>query len=150
MTSYTVTLDLPQDIYQQAERAARTTKQPVEQVIVNWIMPPPSSHDELVKEIAELESQGDEMLIQIARSVMPEDDVARLRELFAVQRARGLTEAEQREAAALVEKEDLYTLRRARALYLLKKRNALPDELIQLLGGTDHGIHSSTSTSWGY
>lgn len=34
--------------------------------------------------------------------------------------------------------EDLYTLRRARALYLLKKRSALPDDLTSLVDGTGH------------
>lgn len=142
-----MTLNIPEDIYQRAERVARTTEQPVEQVIVGWITPPPSVPTEAIGKITELEQLSDEKLVQIARSTMPESDTVRLRDLLAVQRERGLTEAEQREAAALVEREDLYTLSRARALYLLKKRDALPDDLRQLLDEARRGLRFPTSTS---
>lgn len=39
-----------------------------------------------------------------------------------------LTEPERIEAAELVEQEDLLTLRKAKALYLLTQRNALPHD----------------------
>lgn len=123
MILHTVTLDLPEDIYDRAEREARTTEQSVEQVIISWITPPPPTAEELAREIAELEKLDNAELVQIARSTMPEDDVSRLRNLLTKQRERGLTEAEWREATALVEKEDWHTLRKARALYLLKKLN---------------------------
>jgi hypothetical protein len=146
MTSHTMTLNVPEDIYQRAERVARTTEQPVEQVIVGWITPP-STLDEIANEIAELDQLSDDELTEVARFVMPEGETDRLHDLFAMQRERGLTEAEQREAVALVEREDLYTLRRARALYLLKERTALPDDLRKLLDEMRHGIHPSRSTS---
>jgi hypothetical protein len=44
-----------------------------------------------------------------------------------------LTGAERDEAVRLVEQEDNLTLRKAKAIYLLKQRNALPDELAGLL-----------------
>jgi hypothetical protein len=79
--------------------------------------------------------------------MLPERDLVRLQGLLALQRERGLNRAEQQEVAALVEREDWYTLRKARALYLLKKRNALPDHLKRLLDETARGIHPSWSTS---
>lgn len=147
MTFYTVTLDLPEDVYKRAERVAQTTKRPVEQIIASWVSPPPGTSDELADEIAALEQLDNDELAQIARSFMPADEVARLRELLVLQRARGLDEAEQQQAAALVEKEDWYTLHKARALYLLKKRGALPDDLRKLLDEMRHGVHSSPSAS---
>lgn len=147
MASYPVTLDLPEDVYKRAERVARTTEQPVEQIILSWITPPPPTPDEMFNKVAELGKLSNDELIRIARSVMPETEIARLRELLAMQRKRGLTDAEEREAATLVEREDWYALRRARALYLLKTRNALPDDLRKLLDELGHGIHPSTSAS---
>jgi hypothetical protein len=53
-----------------------------------------------------------------------------LQELLAIQRRRELTAGEQREAASLVQQEDRITLRKARALFLLKERGLSPGDLI--------------------
>ena len=147
MASHTVTLDVPEDVYQRADRVARTTAQPVEKVIVDWITPPPLISDMIGSEIVELERLSDEELIHVARSSMPESDVARLRDLFAEHRERDLAGREQREVVTLVEREDLYTLRKARALFLLRKRNALPEDLGTLLDEMRHGIRRSRYAS---
>ncbi len=49
--------------------------------------------------------------------------------MLAAQRQRSLSADEQQEAVALVEQEDFVTLRKARALFLLKQRGILPGDL---------------------
>lgn len=129
-----VTLELPQRIYQKAIRIARATKRPVEQVVVEWIRPPVertgSAQDAV---LTGLESMNTAQLTQIAISTTAPKEMLRLRELLGLQEQRELTEAERREATRLVEQEDLLTLRKAKAIYLLRQRNAMPDDLISLL-----------------
>lgn len=129
-----VTLELPQRIYQKAIRIARATKRPVEQVVVEWIRPPVertgSAQDAV---LTGLESMNTAQLTQIAISTTAPKEMLRLRELLGLQEQRELTEAERREATRLVEEEDLLTLRKAKAIYLLRQRNAMPDDLISLL-----------------
>ncbi|MFZ2420535.1 MAG: hypothetical protein WA029_05255 [Anaerolineae bacterium] len=129
-----VTLELPQRIYQKAIRIARATKRPIEQVVVEWIRPPVertgSAQDAV---LTGLESMNTAQLTQIAISTTAPKEMLRLRELLGLQEQRELTEAERREATRLVEEEDLLTLRKAKAIYLLRQRNAMPDDLISLL-----------------
>jgi hypothetical protein len=131
MTVYTVTLELPVEIYQQAEQIARVTQRPVEQVVVEWIHPPQTEKAEI---LTALENLSNEQLIQTAQASVLPDSSRRLQELLAVQEQRTLTESEQHEAATLVEQEDLLTLRKAKALFLLKQRGILPDDLTKFLG----------------
>lgn len=130
----TVTLDLPRQIYQKAAQIAKATKRPIEQVVVEWIRPPVERVGSVQDAVlAGLEAMSTAQLTQVVRSGATPEDTERLRELLSLQEQRELTEAEQDEAARLVEQEDLITLRKAKAIYLLKQRNALPDELAALL-----------------
>ena len=130
----TVTLDLPRQIYQKAAQIAKATKRPIEQVVVEWIRPPVERAGSVQDAVlADLEAMSTAQLTQVARSGAALEDTERLRELLSLQEQRELTEAERDEAARLVEQEDLITLRKAKAIYLLKQRNALPDELAALL-----------------
>ena len=130
----TVTLDLPRQIYQKAAQIAKATKRPIEQVLVEWIRPPIERVGSVQDAVlAGLEAMSTAQLTQVARSGAMPEDTERLRELLSLQEQRELTEAEQDEAARLVEQEDLITLRKAKAIYLLKQLNALPDELTALL-----------------
>lgn len=130
----TVTLDLPRQIYQKAAQIAKATKRPIEQVVVEWIQLPVERTGSMQDAVlAGLEAMSTAQLTQVARSGAPPEDTERLRELLSLQEQRELTEAERDEAVRLVEQEDLMTLRKAKALYLLKQRNALPDELTILL-----------------
>ena len=130
----TVTLDLPRQIHQKAAQIAKATKRPIEQVVVEWIRPPVERAGSVQDAVlAGLEAMSTAQLTQVARSGAVLEDTERLRELLSLQEQRELTEAERDEAARLVEQEDLITLRKAKAIYLLKQRNALPDELAALL-----------------
>lgn len=130
----TVTLDLPRQIYQKAAQIAKATKRPIEQVVVEWIQPPGERAGSAEEDVlAGLDAMGTAQLMQVARSATTAEDTERLQELLSLQEHRELTEAEHEEAARLVEQEDLITLRKAKAIYLLKQRDALPDELVALL-----------------
>lgn len=129
----TVTLELPRKIYQKAAQIARATKRPIEQVVVDWIQPPVErTESEQNAPVASLESMSIGQLTQVARSGTAPEDADRLRALLSLQQQRELNAAEHEEATRLVEQEDLLTLRKAKALYLLKQRNALPDDLARL------------------
>lgn len=131
MTAHTVTVELSKEIYERAEQVAQATQRPIEQVVVGWIHPPAKKN--LTDVINALEDLPDEELIKIAQSNISANHTDRLQELLSIQQQRELTGGEQREAAALVEQEDFLTLRKARALFLLKQRNALSDDLNMLL-----------------
>ncbi len=124
MNMQTVTLELPQNIYRQARRAAALRKQSVEQVVLEWIRP---TQDELQPTAAEeLSAMSDEQLRQIARLRVPQADAARFQELLDIQQERALTAVEQKEAADLLSAEESLTLRKARAIFLLKQRHTHP------------------------
>jgi len=68
-------------------------------------------------------------LLAVARTTVSPVYTRRLQALLAAQRQRNLTDSEQQEATKLVEQEDLLTLRRSKALLLLKRRDALTGDL---------------------
>ena len=122
MSEHSVTLALPDDIYQQAQRVAETTQQEIEEVVLAWIHPTPE------EELVELDELSNDELLTVAQSIVPLAHAERLQDLLVSQRQRSLTENEQR-AEKLVEQEDLLTLRKSKALLLLKQRGALTKDL---------------------
>jgi hypothetical protein len=130
----TIILDLPQELYRRAQQAAQVTDRPVEQIIVEWIQPPIDdnrlSADKL---LSELENMTIDELVQVARFKSSNLDSKRLQSILDLQKQRALTAHEQQEAEQLVAQEDLYTLRKAKALYLLKQRGVMPRDLAKLI-----------------
>lgn len=127
----TVTLDLPQELYRLAQQAAQRSRQPVEKILLDWIQPPHETNGiDLQSDLAKLESQTNNELVQVAQSSIAHRDRERLQALLTVQQQQPLTVQEQIEAQALVHQEDFQTLRKAKALSLLKQRNALPADLL--------------------
>jgi hypothetical protein len=130
----TIILDLPQELYRRAQQAAQVTDRPVEQIIVEWIQPPTDdnrlSADKL---LSELENMTIDELVQVARFKSSNLDSERLQSILDLQKRQALTADEQREAEQLVAQEDLYTLRKAKALYLLKQRGVMPRDLAKLI-----------------
>ena len=130
-----VTLELQQRIYRKAVETAKATRRPVEQVVVEWIQLPADEGDSQQKALlAGMEAMSTPELVEIAGARTPMAESARLRELLQLQQQRELSAGESNGAAQLVEQEDLLTLRKAKALYLLKQRKALPAALTPLDG----------------
>lgn len=115
MAVHAITLELPDEVYRRAQRVARATRRPIEEVVIEWIRPPAQVN------LPELDRLSDDELLQVASATIPSKHAQRLQELLTTQQQRSLSEKEQREAVALVEQEDLLTLRKARALFLLKQ-----------------------------
>src|SRR5262245_35016346 len=120
MPVHAVTLELPDEVYRHALRVAQATRRPIEKIVSDWIRPPTEMH------LPDLDHLSNDELLQAARETVPAGHTQRLQELLTAQRQRTLSDNEQREAMALVEHEDFLTLRKARALFLLKQRGILP------------------------
>ncbi|HID51006.1 MAG TPA: hypothetical protein EYP41_03085 [Anaerolineae bacterium] len=133
MSAQTLTLELPDEIYQQAKRIARQHKQSVEQVVIEWIRPPAYSMptSATAENLADL---SDEQLLEIARMKLPPEYAARLQELLIIQQERDLMPQEMDEATDLLAEEDAITLKKARALFLLQQRGVWSGDLEEVLG----------------
>ncbi len=123
MAVHAITLELSDEVYQRAQHVAQATRRPLEEVVIEWIRPPVQGN------LPELERLSNDELLQAARAILPSEHAHRLQELLAIQQQRSLSADEQREAVALVEQEDFVTLHKARALFFLKQRGILPDDL---------------------
>ena len=135
MTGHGITLELPHDVYQRAQRVAKATQRSLEEVVLEWIRPPAEggvSETDIPEAMNRLEDLTDAQLLQVAQAQIPPEHARRLQELLTAQRRRSLTQCEQREATELVEQEDLLTLRKARALFLLQQRGRLSGDLTAL------------------
>ncbi len=128
-----VTIELPAPLYQQAMQQAVATQRPIEQVVSDWIQPPVSVVRDTEDALAGLDELSTHELLDIARSQTPRLEADRLQMLLELQQRRALTPVERAEANRLVEREDFLTLRKAKAIYLLKQRKALPREIAALI-----------------
>ena len=123
MPEHSITLTLPDAIYRQAQQVANTTQQAIEEVVLAWTHPAPEEG------LMGLDKLSNDELLAVARTTVPPAHTRRLQDLLTTQRQRNLTDGEQQEATQLVEQEDLLTLRKSKALLLLKRRGALTGDL---------------------
>ena len=126
-TVQTITIGLPQDIYQRLQRVAQTIRRPVEDVMFQTIRGnlPPSVDDlpsELRGELAVLQNRSDKALWVIARESLPPSQWRRHKHLLRKNQASTLTGAERKELARLRTATDRFVFRRSYALALLKWR----------------------------
>ena len=139
MTVQTVTLNMPESLYQRAKQAADVLKQPLEDVIVDTLASTlPLLDDvpaEMVGELAAMAHLSDEALQGLANNVMLVERQELLHNLLDEQSRGELDELSQRELAALMAEYGRHMLRRAKAVALLIARGrpvpalaALPSE----------------------
>ena len=126
MSVHPVVVELPEDIYERVERAAKGLGQPIQQALVRIVeaglpslakVPP-----EYRSELEALETLGDEELWAIAQSEMPDDQQERLDQLLQKNQAEGLSVAEQEELDRLHAEANRLLLRKSYAHLLLKWR----------------------------
>ncbi len=126
MNSQSVTLELPEPLYEQLQaraiRRQRTLADEVLDVLTGAIPATEALPDDLEQTIAQLVFLDDAALWQAGRSKLASDDVERLSELNAKRQREGLTEAEQQESELLVRQYERSILVRAQAAALLKQR----------------------------
>jgi len=127
MTTQTINIDLPEDIYQRFAGMAAVTQRPLEDIIFQTIRGnlPPTLGDlppEQRALVADIQPLADDMLWAIAREPLSARQWRRHQHLLHKAETTALTGAEQTELTALREVTDQFVTRRSYVLALLKWR----------------------------
>lgn len=127
MNEHSVTLPVPDDIYDRAVRIAQRTAQPVEAVLVQQLRdafadPLTALAPEEQRELTALALLSDEALWTIAREQMTAEKQARLQILMDGNTEGTLDAQQQTQLVALVEQGQQLTMRKAKAAALLADR----------------------------
>lgn len=123
----TVTLQIPDRIYQRLINTAHATKRPLEEVILHALEvgSPPEWDDvpeEFQADLAALDRLDDDTLWRIARSHKTADEMTRYDELLDRNQNGTLTDSEKLELAALRKESEQFMLCKAQAVALLRWR----------------------------
>jgi len=127
MPGQTVTLELPEPLWEWAQRTATVTQRPVEKVLVDSLsatIPPPLDDipDEFRNELALLETKNDDDLWTITRSSLSPKTLRQYDELLDKNSKGTLTTQEKRKLEKLRKDAERIMLMRARAFVLLQWR----------------------------
>jgi hypothetical protein len=127
MSSYPVTLTVPDHVYDQARKIAEATDQPIEKVLIQHLEeafsePLPKLPPDEQAELDALAHLSDDALWTIAREQMSEERQARLQALMDKNSQGDLSEAEREELEGLVEQGQRLALRKAQASAALTAR----------------------------
>ncbi len=127
MSVETVTLKIPEILYQRLVYTAKATQRPLEEVIIQALQvgSPPAWDDipeEFQSEIAALDKLDDYTLWQIANSRKTTEKLDRYNILLERNSSNTITESEELELMALREEADIFMLRKAQAAVLLRWR----------------------------
>ena len=126
MASHTITLNLPETVYEQIQQAAETARRPVNDVLVEAIAAVApvvnTASDHLRAALAHMAYLNDAALWQAARTTMSPEQRTRLATLHDKQQYTSLTPEEQAEEQALLRLYRETLLVRAQAAVLLKQR----------------------------
>ncbi len=123
----TVTLDIPDSIYQRLLQTAQATQQSLESVLLRVLQvgSPPDWQDvpeEFQADVAALDCLDDEALWQVARSQVSEVDLERYDQLLEIQAMGELSEAQRWELLQQRKATERFMLRKAQAVVLLRWR----------------------------
>ncbi|WP_204102816.1 MULTISPECIES: hypothetical protein [Spirulina sp. CCY15215] len=123
----TITIDIPDRSYQRLVQTAEATKQPLDAIILRVLeigSPPDWTNipEEFQTEIAALDRLDDNTLWRIARGQKKPEEMIHYDELLAKNKVRQLTNEERLELTALRKEADLFMLRKAQAIVLLRWR----------------------------
>ena len=88
MPERSITLTLPDAVYRQAQRVAKTTQQAIEEVVLTWIRPAPE------EELTGLDALSNDGLRAVAQTTVSPAHIWRLQDLLTAQRQRNLAEDE--------------------------------------------------------
>jgi len=126
MTRHSVTLRLPDPVYERYRQRAEKAHRSVEAELLEAVKTAAPKEERLPRELAdavsELELLDDEALWLAARQTLPPESSRRLEALHEKRQDQGLTAAEQEVAAQLVRQYERTMLVRAHAAKLLKER----------------------------
>ncbi|WP_413172463.1 hypothetical protein [Anabaena azotica] len=133
MPSETVTLQIPEIIYQRLVNTAHATQRPLEEVMLHALQvgSPPAWDDvpeEFQAELAALDKLDDNTLWQIFHSQKTSGDMEEYNTLLEKNSSGTLTETERLNLISLRHESDLFMLRKAPAAVLLRWRGySLPN-----------------------
>lgn len=137
MSVQTVTLSLPEPVYEQIRRAAERIQRPVHEVMVEVVAAVAPVADTATAKMRSVLAQmvylNDAALWQAARSTMPKEQRERLEALHDKQQRQGLTNEERFEEQALLALYDETILVRAQAAVLLRQRGYDVSDLNQFV-----------------
>lgn len=126
MTEHTVTLNIPQPIYEQIQQMAETLHRPVDELLVETLIAVApvinTTSQDIKSTLGQMAYLNDAALWQMARTTMPVEQKDRLEVLHIKQQQNGLTVEEQQEEQSLLRLYRETVLIRAQAAALLKKR----------------------------
>ncbi len=132
----TVTLTLPDKLYEPIQRMAQASDQSVETVLLTALYASLPSLEglpsDLVQELVELEALDDDTLRQVLLETVPVDQQQKLEVLLQQNQSGGLTKSEQKQLADLQHAADRVMLRKARAAVLLRFRGQRIPTLTEL------------------
>jgi hypothetical protein len=127
MTVQSVTIELPQNVYEQIEQAAQKRKRPLDQLLIEAITAVAPVIDtasaSLRSALAQMAYLNDAALWQAARTTIPTHQQERLEFLHQKAQKEGLTPEEEEEEEALLRLYRETLLVRAQAAVLLAQRN---------------------------
>ena len=110
--SHTITLDLPDSVFQPVQRTAAATNQPIEVLLVQALqasLPPLEGlPGEVIEQLTVLETWDDTSLWRVLGETVPAEVQRALSTLLARQQAAALTETE-REQLALLQQQAVWT-----------------------------------------
>lgn len=126
MNAHTITLRLPQGLYEHFWRRAQVTHRSLETELLDVVASAATVEDEVSPEllatIAAFEKLDDEELWRIARQTMSREAGQELEELHSKQRDEGLSAEEDARRTELIHEYERTMLSRAQAASLLKDR----------------------------
>ena len=130
MPTETITLQIPEILYQRLMNTANATQRSIEEVILHALQvgSPPQWDDvpeEFQADIAALDKLDDNTLWQIVNSRKTAGEMERYDSLLERNSNGTITEAERLELMALRQEADLFMLRKAQAAVLLRWRGHL-------------------------
>lgn len=125
MPGKSITLDLPEDLYERVRQVAEQSQRPLERVLVEsirllFVLPPPST--DVATTLAAMPGYSDAQLWAVVYQCLAWPQSQRLHELSAKHKLGKLTEDEQSECEHLLTLNDRAMLLRSEALLLLKNR----------------------------
>jgi hypothetical protein len=126
MTLQTITIQMPDNVYQRARRAAQALQRPTEDVLFDTLsatLPPLDDvPPDMAGELAAMALLSNEVLENMARATMPPERQRQLDDLLERQGRDELDEPGQHQLAELMAKYGRTMLRRAHAVALLAGR----------------------------
>jgi len=125
MPEKSITLDLPEDVYERVRQVAEQSQRPLERVLVEsirllFVLPPTST--DVATTLTALPGYSDAQLWAVVYQRLAWPQSQRLHELSAKNKLEQLTEDEQSECEYLLTLNDRAMLLRSEALLLLKNR----------------------------